>query len=297
VRALDPDRPFHVAISAALASACDAIQAAHAAVWTPSPENGELHCIALHQQDEQMSPFRTATMRRAFRPGIELPGSIWASQGPEWIPDVTRERRFVRAFAADSCGIGTGAGFPMRIDGALAAVIEFMFLGQVTPTGAMISFIEEFAGTLGAFIKATRARRALRAGEERFLFILERPEDLAFRWRYQPQQHCTYVSPAVAAIFGYPREAWYADPRFMSRAVLDEDRPLLEERLAYPEVTDPLVLRLRSAAGDVVWTEQHTFPVYDDADSLLSLDGRTRIILPQTSWGVTPDVPGGGHRE
>ncbi len=129
-----------------------------------------------------------------------------------------------------------------------------------------------------------KAEDALRAGEERFRRLAEKAPDVIYRYELFPARRFTYISPAVKFLTDFSPEDYYADPDLGFKLVHPEDRPLLESILcpggsgtsASPAVL-PAVRWIRKD-GTVVWTEEHTVPIYDKSGRLVAIEGVGRNI-------------------
>lgn len=60
-------------------------------------------------------------------PNVGLPGRVWLSENPEWIPDLSSqsERYFLRNKIAKACGVKTGLGIPFIVKSEVEAVLLF----------------------------------------------------------------------------------------------------------------------------------------------------------------------------
>lgn len=124
-----------------------------------------------------------------------------------------------------------------------------------------------------------RAEEALRASEEHFRLMVQNAQDLLFRYSLKPQRGFEFVSPSVVDFTGYTPEEHYADPELGSKMIHPDDLPRLKETMRSPElVRQPVTLRWIAKNGDVVWTEQHNVPIYDDAGELVAIEGIARNV-------------------
>ncbi|HLE54141.1 MAG TPA: PAS domain S-box protein [Thermoplasmata archaeon] len=128
-------------------------------------------------------------------------------------------------------------------------------------------------------IERVRAEEALRESEARYRRIAENAEDVIYRYRYAEPRGFEYVSPAVTKITGYTPEDHYSDPELAFRLVHPDDRPLLRKAFTDPQVfKKPMQLRWIRKDGGVVWTEQRNVPVFDEAGTMVAVEGIARDI-------------------
>ncbi|WP_301662875.1 PAS domain S-box protein [Methanoculleus frigidifontis] len=117
------------------------------------------------------------------------------------------------------------------------------------------------------------------AGIERLEFFLQNARDLIYRIELVPQRRFSYVSPSATAITGYTPEEHYQDPGLGMKLVHPDDLPLLDA-VARGEIPPDRALTLRwiRKDGSVIWTEQQNVPVYDDAGTLVAIEGIAREV-------------------
>jgi PAS domain S-box-containing protein len=121
-----------------------------------------------------------------------------------------------------------------------------------------------------------RAGEKLRAAEERYRKLVEqlplvtyiRPLDLA--------SANVYASPQVERMLGYAPEAWQSDPELLGRIVHPDDRErVLADARAVREtgVTTRSEYRYLRPDGRVVWVQDETYLVRDEAGRPVSVEG------------------------
>src|SRR5262249_26089080 len=85
---------------------CQTLGWDHGAVWILDAEIDRLRCFcAWHPPEAELSEFEAASRAITFGRGEGLPGRVWASGQPAWIPDVTLDPNFPRAVPAQHEGL------------------------------------------------------------------------------------------------------------------------------------------------------------------------------------------------
>ena len=134
------------------------------------------------------------------------------------------------------------------------------------------------AGIIGVSTDITEIKKMeeLRRSEERFRLLAENAQDLIYRYHLKPTPGFEYVSPSATAIIGYTPEEHYADPELRFKIVHPDDRHLIEEALRSPESL--ITIRWLRKDGGVLWIEQRTKAIYDEAGELVAIEGIVRDI-------------------
>jgi PAS domain-containing protein len=127
----------------------------------------------------QISEFEAETRQRAFAKGAGLPGRVWETRTPLWIPDVTKDDNFPRAVTAARRDYGAFA-FPIRLNGQILEVVEFLSHEVRQPDDAVLQMVETIGLHIAQFIANGRdltqrkqAEESLRSSEAEFRAIFE----------------------------------------------------------------------------------------------------------------------------
>ena len=86
------------AVPGILQAICDGLGWTVGAQWWVDPQAGVLRCGDVwHSPSSPVEEFVALSRRTTFAPGVGLPGRVWASGQPAWIPDVVTDTNFPRA--------------------------------------------------------------------------------------------------------------------------------------------------------------------------------------------------------
>ena len=132
------------------------------ALWRVDREAGVLRCIEVwHKQSVEVPEFESASREITFLPGIGLPGRVWFSRGPMYIPDVVRDANFLRAPIAERNVLHAGFGFPILLGREVLGVIEFFSREIRQPDQELLNMMAAIGSQIGQFIERKRAEEAL----------------------------------------------------------------------------------------------------------------------------------------
>ncbi|KUJ85701.1 hypothetical protein AVO45_01560 [Ruegeria marisrubri] len=124
-----------------------------------------------HLQDpEAFRVFHEVTQKTRFAAGVGLPGRVFESGEPAWIPDVNRDPNFPRASMAKEIGVKTGAGFPVKTDGHVVAVMEFFSSEVEEENPQLLDVMAQIGVQLGVVVARQRAEAEVQEARARAEF-------------------------------------------------------------------------------------------------------------------------------
>ena len=145
-----------------LQAVCESLQWDLGTFWRRDPSAAVLHCVHVwHAPHLQLEAFVSATINSRFTLGTGLPGRIWATCQPEWIPDVTQDPNFPRASLAAQNSLHAAFGFPIRLGKEVLGVIEFFSRKIREPNAEVLETFSAIGSQIGQFIERHEAEEAI----------------------------------------------------------------------------------------------------------------------------------------
>ena len=108
-------------------------------------------------RDSPFEEFTAATVTTTFERGIGLPGRVWKTREPAWIPDVTRDDNFPRAAAAERVGLHAAFALPIMEGRRVQGVLEFFSRDIREPSPDLLAMMTAICSQIGLFIERKRA--------------------------------------------------------------------------------------------------------------------------------------------
>ena len=219
--------------------------------------------------------FITLSRKTTFVRGIGLPGRVWASGKPVWIPDVSSDENFPRACAAKEAGLHGAFSVPILIGNEVSGVVEFFSREIRQPDEELLRMFAVLGSQLGQFFERKRAEETLRESEEKFRQLADNIADVF--WITSPDfQTMHYVSAGYELIWGRSKETLYADPHQWVEAILPEERERVFAvflGLAKNEPRVSVEYRIARPDGTIRWVHDRGFQVRDVAGNVVRLTG------------------------
>ena len=145
-----------------LQAVCECLVWDVGALWSIDREAGVLRCVEVwHKKSVEVLEFETASRETTFMPGIGLPGRVWFSREPAYIPDVVRDSNFLRAPIAGREMLHAAFGFPILLGGEVLGVMEFFSHEIRQPDQDLLEMMATLGSQIGQFIERKRAEDAL----------------------------------------------------------------------------------------------------------------------------------------
>jgi PAS domain S-box-containing protein len=185
-----------------LQSVCDSLDWDFGALWIVDRDARVLRCVETwHRSSTPMALFEQTTRRQTFGPGVGLPGRVWQSGLPAWIPDVVGDPNFPRAPTAAACGLHGAFGFPIAFRAETLGVIEFFSREIQRPDPALLESMRAIGSQIGSFIDRRLAEQAVRASDARKAAVVEATLDAVITMDHEGR--IIEFNPAAERIFGH----------------------------------------------------------------------------------------------
>ena len=161
-RALAESSTLAEAAPRVLQAICEDLGWDHGALWNVDSTTGVLRCVETWRLPNVDFPeFNDASRGTTFDAGVGLPGRVWASGQPTWIPDVLADSNFPRASTASREGLHGAFGFPIRSRGAVVGVMEFFSRSIRGPDDELLAMLGRVGEQIGRFLERKRAEEEL----------------------------------------------------------------------------------------------------------------------------------------
>jgi PAS domain S-box-containing protein len=144
------------------------------AAWQANKVDGHLRCLEFVNCSSKPFPqFEAVTRGGTFPSGIGLPGRVWRTGSPSWIPDIARDGNFPRTAVGVSEGLHGAIAFPIGVPGEVLGVMEFFSEEIREPEKALLELLAGFGSQIGQFAQRKRAEETLRENERRFREMID----------------------------------------------------------------------------------------------------------------------------
>lgn len=155
-RTLADAEDLDAAISVIFQGFCEHLGAAVVSLWELNEANTELHCSRIEPYVEGIDLFVKESKKSRLVKGNGLPGQVWLTNAPAWLPDTMKGEMYPRAKYAAAVGLQSSLGFPIRIGKDFYGVIEFSTRSPLKADQSLVNMVEAIGSEIGQFIQKKR---------------------------------------------------------------------------------------------------------------------------------------------
>jgi PAS domain S-box-containing protein len=161
-RALAESASLAEAAPRVLQAMCEALRWDYGALWNVDSGANALRCVeAWHLPSVSVPEFEAASRSTVFTRGVGLPGRVWASGEPAWIPDVVGDANFPRAAIARREGLHAAFALPILTRHQVSGVMEFFSREIREPDEDLLKMLTQVGAHIGQFMERKRAEEDL----------------------------------------------------------------------------------------------------------------------------------------
>jgi two-component system sensor histidine kinase/response regulator len=151
-RAIAESATLAVAAPRMLAAVCHPLGWEYGALWELERRGTALRFVgAWPDPSPRFAEFSELSRTTAFARGVGLPGRVWASGRPAWIPDVVVDDNFPRASAARQVGLHAAFALPILRGHDVLGVMEFFSREIREPDAALLDTMLAAGGQIGLY--------------------------------------------------------------------------------------------------------------------------------------------------
>ena len=146
-----------------LSAICENLDWKVGAIWRLDESTQVLRCVRIwHAEHAAFPRFESATRELVLASGMGLPGRVWETGQPAWLPEVPGDANFPRAAVAREEGLHSAFAFPIRGASKFMGVIEFFSEEARKPDPDLLEMFDSIGSQIGQFIERRRAENDLR---------------------------------------------------------------------------------------------------------------------------------------
>lgn len=174
------------------------------ALWRRDEDHALMRLVGGWSASREGQRFLERSHRFVYERGIGLPGRIWASGQPAWVPDAAKDDNFPRGPIAIESGLHAAFGFPVTLGREVLGIVEFYSRRIREPDEGQLAMVAAVGAQIGQFAERTSAEAELVESEARKSAVLESALEAIVTMGVDGR--ILEVNQAAAGMFGWARE-------------------------------------------------------------------------------------------
>ncbi len=267
------------ALPRVLQAICECLGWEAGAMWEVDQRSNFINCMEMWRvPSPELAEFETITRQANFPSGIGLPGRVWASGKPAWIPDVVQDKNFPRAPIAARVGLHGALGFPIRFGDEVLGVMEFFSRDIRQPDAELLEMLGAVGGQIGQFVQRAHMERALRNSEALYHSLVDTlpvnilRKDLDGRITFGNKRYAETMGRPLSELIGKTDADLF--PPDLARKYVADDRHVIETGKVFEDIEAH-----RRPDGERIYAQVLKAPV---------LDAQGKVVGTQTIfWDVS----------
>jgi PAS domain S-box-containing protein len=264
-RALMESPTLEQAAPRMIAAVCQALGWQCGSIWQVDRARKVMRCVGTwHAPGLSIDEFTAVTKATTFARGVGLPGRVWSTHEPAWIPDVTRDDNFPRAAVAESVGLHAAFALPIMQGRRVQGALEFFSRDILQPSTELVATMTTICNQIAIYVERLWASEDF---DRFFKLSLDVYCVVTF------QGYFVRLNPAWQAVVGYSDEELRASPFIDFVHPDDRDASMRElSRATSGEHVIDFENRYRTKDGSYKWLQWFASPY--PAQGLIYAAGR-----------------------
>jgi PAS domain S-box-containing protein len=184
---------------------CESLRWKMGEFWRVCDGTNVLRCAETwHVPAFDATSFIEASRQIEFAPGDGLPGRVWQSGQPAWIPDVETDPRFAHAAIAAEVGLRGAVAFPVLVGNHTLGVMLFFSRRDPEVDAELLKIMAAIGSQIGQFTERKRAEEALKQSAQDFRDLFEQAHDALIVFNPEPEIVLD-VNQRACEIYGFTR--------------------------------------------------------------------------------------------
>lgn len=221
------------------------------AFWEVDHSAGVLRCSeSWGCSDIDVRELSEQTRAAALAPGEGLPGRVWMLGETILIPDVGVHDYCFRSELAAKVGLRSALGFPLRANGSIIGVIDFLGQQLGDADDRLRNMFDGIGQLIGMFMQRKRAVAELRQSEARFASLFRANPSPLFITRVGDERNME-VNDAFIRMTGYSREELVGRTGTELNMISAETHARIVKRMRATGSVRGLEIDVRTKAGEM----------------------------------------------